>query len=422
MRKIIASAVVLVAALALTVPGAIGGPGQTPGVTAKTITIGGTFPLTGVAASYGPIPLGMKAYFSYINARKGPDGKRGVMGRQIVWKYYDDGYNPANTVQLTRRLVEQDKVFATVGQLGTDQNLSIRGYMNQQKVPQALVSTGASNWGLQYAKYPWTTGWQPDYIAEARIYGNHIKQNFNGKKIAVLYQNDDYGRDYLYGLRAGLGKSYADANLVAQEPVEATATSVASQMVRIRASGATMFVIFQLPTPTVRTIGTGKALGYNPEQIYMNSVSAFRQPMAGAIASAGAAYVNGILSVAYLKDVQQARWDNDSAMKLYNQIVAKYLPGSNPDDGQIYYGVAKAEAFVQALYRAGKNPTRASFQRALSSMNDVNKFALPGVVQKTSKNDHWMMSKVQLQRFNANTAIWAPIGKLIEGRPRSSSR
>ena len=419
MRKLIVCGVGLVAALALTVPGAFGGAAQTPGVTAKSITIGGTFPLTGVAAAYAPIPLGMKAYFSYINARKGPDGKRGVMGRQIIWKYYDDGYNPAQTVLFTRRLVEQDKVFATVGQLGTDQNLAVRGYMNEQKVPQALVSTGASNFGLQYGKFPWTTGWQPDYIAEARIYGNHIKQNFNGKKIAVLYQNDEYGRDYLYGLRAGLGKSYADANVVAQESVEATATSVASQMVRIRASGATIFVIFQLPTPTVRTIATGKALGYNPEQIYMNSVSAFRQPMAGAIASAGAPYVNGILSVAYLKDVQQARWDNDPAMKLYNEIVAKYLPGSNPDDGQIYYGVAKAEAFVQALYRAGKNPTRASLQRALASMNDVNKFAIPGVVQKTSRTDHWIMSKVQLQRFNGSTAIWAPVGKLIEGRPRS---
>ena len=419
MRKLIVCGVGLVAALALTVPGAFGGAAQTPGVTSKSITIGGTFPLTGVAAAYAPIPLGMKAYFSYINARKGPDGKRGVMGRQIIWKYYDDGYNPAQTVLFTRRLVEQDKVFATVGQLGTEHNLAVRDYMNQRKVPQTLVSTGASNWGLQYAKYPWTTGWQPDYIAEGRIYGNHMKQNFNGKKIAVLYQNDDYGRDYVYGLRAGLGKSYADANLVAQEAVETTATSVASQMVRIRASGATIFVVFQLPTPTVRTIATGKALGYNPEQIYMNSVSAFRQPMAAAIGAAGAQYVNGILSVAYLKDVQQARWDNDPAMKLYNQIVAKYLPGSNPDDGQIYYGVAKAEAFVQALYRAGKNLTRASLQRALASMNDVNKFALPGVVQKTSKSDHWMMSKVQLQRFNGSTAIWAPVGRLIEGRPRS---
>ena len=171
MRKLIVCGVGLVAVLALTVPGAFGGAAQTPGVTAKSITIGGTFPLTGPAATYAPIPVGMKAYFAYINARRGPDGKRGVMGRQIIWKYYDDGYNTAQTAQLTRRLVEQDKVFATVGQLGTEPVLASRAYINQQKVPQALVFTGASYWGLQYKEYPWTTGWQPDYIAEGRLYG-----------------------------------------------------------------------------------------------------------------------------------------------------------------------------------------------------------------------------------------------------------
>ena len=138
-------------------------------------------------------------------AEAGRQARRGV-GRQIVWKYYDDGYNPANTAQLTRRLVEQDKVFATVGQLGTEPILAARAYLNQQKVPQTLVSTGASYWGLQGKEYPWTIGWQPDYIAEGRLYGSHIKANHNGKKIAVLYQNDDYGKDYLYGVRSALGK------------------------------------------------------------------------------------------------------------------------------------------------------------------------------------------------------------------------
>jgi ABC-type branched-subunit amino acid transport system substrate-binding protein len=160
-RKLIACAVALVAGLTLTVPGAIGGPEQTPGVTARTITIGGTFPLTGPAASYAPIPVGMKAYFSFINGRRAskaddPARRRGVFGRQIIWKYYDDGYNPANTAALSRRLVEQDKVFATVGQLGTEPVLGARAYLNQQKVPQALVSTGASYWGSQYKEYPWT--------------------------------------------------------------------------------------------------------------------------------------------------------------------------------------------------------------------------------------------------------------------------
>jgi len=417
-RKLIVGAVALVAALAITVSGALGGAEQTPGVTAKTITIGGTFPLTGPAAAYAPIPLGMKAYFSYINARRGPDGKRGVGGRQIIWKYYDDGYNPANTVQLTRKLVEEDKVFATVGQLGTEHNLAVRPYLNQAKVPQALVTTGASYWGTQYKEFPWTIGWQPDYIAEGRIYGLHIKANHPGKKIAVIYQNDDYGKDYLFGLRVGLGKSYADQNIVTTEPVESTSTSSASQMARIKATGAPVLVILQIPTPTVRSIATGKALGYNPDQIYMNSVSAFRTPMDGAVASAGAAYVNGILSVAYLKDPDSPTWDDDAAMKQYRTIVEKYLPGRNFRDGQIYYGVAKAETFVQALYKAGKNPTRVGLMNALLSLNTPNKFALPGITQKTTKKDHWVISQMQLQRYNATAGTWVLTGKLIDGRPR----
>jgi branched-chain amino acid transport system substrate-binding protein len=422
-RKLIVCGVGLVAALVLTVPGAFGGAGQTPGVTAKSITIGGTFPLTGPAASYAPIPVGMKAYFAYVNARRAtkaedPARRRGVFGRQIVWKYYDDGYNPANTAQLSRRLVEQDKVFATVGQLGTEPVLGARAYLNQQKVPQALVSTGASYWGTQFKEYPWTTGWQPDYIAEGRLYGLHLKANFRGKKIAIVYQNDDYGKDYLYGFLAALGKEYADANVVAREAVETTATSVASNMTRVRASGATILAVFQLPTPTVRTIATGKALGYNPEQIYMNSVAAIKPAMDGMVAAAGAPYTNGIITIAYAKDPQDSKWDNDPAMKLYRSIIQKYGGGLTANDPQVYYGVAKAETFVQVLYKAGKNPTRASLMKALLTMNYPNKFLLPGVVQKTSAKDHFIVSQMQLQRYNSTTRLWVPFGKLIEGRPR----
>ncbi len=417
MRKLVVLATSLVAALALTVPGAIGGPEQaTPGVTAKTVTIGGTFPLTGPAAAYAPIPIGMKAYFSYINARRGADGKRGVNGRQIIWKIYDDGYNPANTVQLTRRLVEQDRVFATVGQLGTEHNLAVRSYLNQQRVPQSLVSTGASYWGLQTKEFPWTSGWQPDYIAEGRIYGAHIKANFNGKKIAVLYQNDDYGKDYLFGVRSALGKQYADANIAAEVPFEVTATSLASQMTRIRASGATIFVLLATPTPTIRAYATGKALGFNPEQIYLNSVSATAAFLNIAVANAGAAYVNGSLSVAYLKDPANPQWTNDAAMRQYRQIMAKYAPSVDANNGLYYYGVAKAEAFVQALTAAGKNPTRASYQAALNSMNNVNRFALPGVRQKTGPKDKFIISQMQLIRYTHPD--WRLQGQLIEGRPR----
>jgi branched-chain amino acid transport system substrate-binding protein len=417
-RKLIVCGVGLVAALALTVPGAFGGAAQTPGVTAKSITIGATLPLTGTAAAYAPIVLGLQTYIKWVNARRGPDGKRGIMGRQVTYKIYDDGYNPANTIQLTRRLVEEDKVFAVVGQLGTEPVQAARAFLNQQKVPQVLVATGASYWGTQYKEFPWTIGFQPDYIAEGRLYGLHIKANQGGKKIAVLYQNDDYGKDYLYGFRAALGKQYADANVVAQEAVEASATSVAAQMTRIRASGAQVLAIFQLPTPTVRTIATARALGINPDQIYMNSVAAIKAAMDGAVASAGAAYVNGIISVAYGKDPQDPGWDNDPAMRQYRQIIAKYGGGANANDALIYYGVSKAETFVQLMYRAGKNPTRASFMAAQMSMNYPNKFLLPGIVQKTSPTDHFIVSQMQMQRYNSTARRWIPFGQLIEGRPR----
>jgi branched-chain amino acid transport system substrate-binding protein len=416
-RKLIGVGAALVAALALTVPGALSSPGET-GVTAKSITIGGTFPLTGPAAAYAPIPQGMKAYFAYVNARRGPDKKRGVMGRQIIFKYYDDGYNPANTAQLTRRLVEQDKVFATVGALGTEPQLAVRAYMNEQKVPQSLVSTGATEFSSNWRQYPWTTGWQPDYIAEGRLYGLHAKANFNGKKIGIIYQNDDYGKDYLYGFRAALGKAYADANIVSEQAIEPTATSAASQVSRIKASGATIFCVFQLPTPTVRSIATAKALGFNPEQIYMNSVAAIKPAMDGAVASAGAPYVNGIITAGYEKDPQDPKWTNDAGMKLYRQIIAKYGGGADPNDQQVFYGVSKAYTFVQALYKAGKNPTRSGLMSALNSLNLKSPFLLPGMTMKTSKKDHFVISQMQLQRYDSTAKRWIPFGKLVEARPR----
>ena len=232
MRKLIACGVGLVAALALTVPGAFGGAEQTPGVTAKSITIGGTFPLTGPAATYAPIPLGMKAYFSYINARQGP-------GRQARRQRPSDHLEvlrrrlqPREHGQLTRRLVEQDKVFATVGQLGTEPVLAVTGVHEpaarcRRRSSRPAPPTGAR----QYKEYPWTIGWQPDYIAEGRLYGSHIKANYRGKKIAIVYQNDDYGKDYLYGFRAALGKAYADANVVAQRAGRDDGDVVAAQMV-----------------------------------------------------------------------------------------------------------------------------------------------------------------------------------------------
>ncbi|HEU5206780.1 MAG TPA: ABC transporter substrate-binding protein [Gaiellaceae bacterium] len=416
MRKLIVCGVGLVAALVLTVPGAFGGAAQTPGVTAKTITIGATLPLTGGAAPYAPIVLGLQTYMKYINARRGPDGKRGIMGRQIIFKIYDDGYNPANTIQLTRRLVEEDKVFAVVGQLGTEPVQAARPYLNQRKVPQVLVATGASYWGTQYKEFPWTLGFQPDYIAEGRLFGLHMKANQRGKKIGIIYQNDDYGKDWLYGLRIALGKQYADANIVAQEPVEFTATTVASQLTRIRASGAQVFVIVGTPNPTIRSYATGKALGFNPDQIYVNTVSSNSTYMNTAVAAAGAAYVNGSISGTYLKDPSNPAQNRDPALQEYRRIMGKYAPTANASNGLYVYGFALADTFVQAMYKAGKNPTRAGLMNALLSLDTTNRFALNGVRLKTSKTDHWVISQMRLQRYN--NGLWTPIGPLVEGRPR----
>jgi branched-chain amino acid transport system substrate-binding protein len=415
-RKLIVFATVLVAAVAFTVPGALGGAEQA-GITSRTIVIGGTFPLTGPAAAYAPIPAGMRAYFSYINSRRGPDGKRGIRGRQIVWKFYDDGYNPANTIQFTRRLVEEDKVFATVGQLGTEHNLAVRPYMNQRRVPQSLVSTGASYWGTQGQQYPWTTGWQPDYISEARIYAQHIKANHAGKKIAILYQNDDYGKDYLTGFRNTLGRNYFQQNVVADEAFEVTNPTVQAQMARIRASGAAVFVIFATPTFTIQAYAFGKGLGYNPDQIYVNSVSATAAFLNIAVQRAGADYVNGSLSVTYLKDPSNPGQANDPAVQEYKRLMEKYAPGLNSSNQLYMYGFAKAETFVQAMYAAGKNPTRASYQNALlSQKNTKNRFLLNGIVQNTSRKDRFMISQQRLQRFN--NGVWSDVGRIVEGRPR----
>jgi branched-chain amino acid transport system substrate-binding protein len=415
-RKLIVGALTLVAALAFTVSGALGSAEQTPGVTAKKITIGATFPLTGPVAGYAPIATGIRAYFSYINARRGPDGKRGIMGRQVEFKVYDDAYNPANTVQLTRKLVEEDKVFAVVGQLGTEPVLAARPYLNQMRVPQSLVATGASQWGTEYKEYPWTIGWQQDYIAEGRLYGQHIKANHNGKKIAVLYQNDAYGKDYLLGLRSVLGKRYADANIVTEQSFEVTQPNVTSEMARIRSSGAAIFVIFATPPHTIRAYATGKALGYNAQQIYLNSVSATAFWLNVAIASAGAQYVNGSLSVTAVKDPSNPAQQNDPAVREYKRLMAKYAPGANVNNALYIYGFGLADTFVQAMYKAGKNPTRASYMNALLSLNTTNRFLLEGVRMKTSKTDHFIISQMRLQRFN--NGAWTPVGRLIEGRPR----
>ena len=419
MKKSLLVGMAVALATAVTCSSALGAtrtsssPAATPGVTSSSITIGGTFPMTGVASLYAPIPRGMDTYFNFINARKGPDGKKGVYGRKIVWKYYDDVYNPANTVQLTNQLVLQDKVFAIVGSLGTDPNIAIRPILNQRKIPQIFIATGASYWGLSYKDFPWTIGWQPDYIAEGIAYGRWIVKNAPNAKIAVLYQNDDYGKDYLRGLKIGLARK--TSLIVSEQGYEVTDASYASQISRQKASGADTWVLLTTPTPTVRAIATAKALAWKPNTIVINSVSAIDTVMAAAVARAGADFVAGAISTTYLKNVTNPKYAKDPWVRQYRQLVSKYGPqGVEVNNGNTFYGVAKAYDIVKVLYLAGKHPTRQSLMAATLKMNWVNPYAIKGVKVKTGKTDHFPLSQVRLIRYGNGS--WSEFGPLIKGR------
>jgi branched-chain amino acid transport system substrate-binding protein len=403
----------------VSIPGAFGrtvegaAPTATPGVTSSTITIGATFPLSGPASLYAPIPRGMEAYFNWVNNRKGPDGKTGVRGRKIIWKYYDDGYNPAQTVQLTNKLILEDKIFADLGALGTEHNQAIQPMLNERKIPQILVSTGASSWGLQYKRFPWTIGWQPDYIVEGRAYGQWIKSNAPNSKIAVFYQNDDYGKDYLRGLKIGLGNKRS--LIVSEQTYEPTDTSYASQLARQKASGADTWVLITIPTPTVRAISTAKALNWKPDTIVINSVGAIDFVMQTVAKTVGADYVNGTVSSGYLKNNANPKYANDPIVKQYEQLLRRYGPsGADPKNSFYFYGFAKAHDLVKLLYNAGKNPTRASLRAATLRMNWTNPYLIKGIKVKTSKSDHFPISQIKLTRYANGT--FNEFGPLIKGR------
>jgi branched-chain amino acid transport system substrate-binding protein len=262
-RMIGALALALVAVAAAVASTALASSNAaTPGVTKKTITIGGTFPLTGPAALYSAIPKAEYAYFSYVNAHGG------VNGRQIVFKYYDDGYNPANTVPMTKKLVEQDHVFAVYGSLGTAPTLATRDYLNKAKVPQVLVATGDSYWGAQYKQYPWTIGFQPDYPGESRIYGKFIASKVPQAKIGVLMQDDAYGQNYYDGLVQGLGDS--KSKIVDVEKYDATQTDVSQQIVKLKSAGANVLVLFSLPTQTITALVVTTKIGWKPTTFINN--------------------------------------------------------------------------------------------------------------------------------------------------------
>jgi branched-chain amino acid transport system substrate-binding protein len=354
----------------------------------------------------------MAAYFSYVNS------KGGVNGRKINWKYQDDGYNPANTVQLTHQFVEQDHAFALVGGLGTEPQLPVRQYLNDNHVPQLFVSTGATTFDRDWSQYPWTIGWQPDYEAEGAIYGKYVVKNFPTAKLGVLYQNDDYGNDYLRGLNAGLTQQH-QPQVVATAAYDLGSGAPVAQVAKLKASGADTFVIFATPTPTIQSYVVATKLGWTPAHVITNSVSATDAFLTIATKS-GSTITNGTITVSYLLDPANPIYNKQPGMKLYRQIMAKFAPKSNANDGLNLYGVAKAWTTVQVLRAAGKKLTRDSLKKAMRNMNftakakTANPFALPGVDIITRGGDQYPISQVNLVQYSNN--VFQPLGKLINGR------
>jgi branched-chain amino acid transport system substrate-binding protein len=390
---------------ALAAPAALAGGAQRaadPGVTATSILLGGTSPLSGTASAYASVARGADAYFKFVNARGG------VLGRKITYRYLDDAYNPAQTVQATRQLVEQDKVFAIFNALGTEHNDATRDYLNAQSVPQLFVASGATKWGSEGAKYPWTIGFQPSYQAEGWVYGKYLARTKPRARVAVLAQNDDYGRDLLVGFKRGFAGSRV--KILAAENYEVTASDVQSQVAKLKASGADTLALFATPKFAIQAYVYAKKLAWKPHVIN-NTVSAASNIMTLASEGGTNGVVNGSVSVTFLKDPTDPKWKKDAAIRLYRSIMAKYARGANVNDVYHVYGMAVAFTAVEALQRAGKNLTRAGLMRVAANLNVANNpFLLPGIAVKTGPDDRFPLEQMLLQRWERGG--WKSFGGL----------
>ena len=379
-------------------------PNATPGVTATTITIGGTVPLSGPATAFGSVGKGADAYFKYVNARGG------VRGRKIVYKYYDDAYEPAKTVLLTQQLVEQDKVFALFDTVGTDNALAIREYVNDRKVPDLFVGSGVSKIAREHAKFPWMMGYLPSFVGEGVMDGRRIAQVTPRAKIAVLYEDSDFGKDLLNGLKRGLG---GKAKIVAAQSYEPVENDISSEVARLRASHADTLMLFATPLFAIKGYVGAHRLGWYP-RVYVSSVSISPDIMKIARLSATPRAVDGSISIAFVKDPTSPAWKNDKTVKLYRSILARFMPGAKPLDVYLYYGMAVAYTMVDTLRRAGANPTRDSLLRAATHLNEVNPFLLPGIRITTSPKDYYPMKKARFVRYQHG--LWVLFGKLVDAR------
>lgn len=393
----VAALVVVGAAAASTV--------DTPGVSSSTITIGSSGPLTGEAAAAAGVLKGADAYFKYVNA------KGGVNGRKIDFKYLDDAYDPSQTVQNVRQLIQQDNVFALFSVVGTNSNLAIRDFANAAGVPQVFSAAGATTFGRDYAKYPWTIGYLPPYAEEGELYAKQILATAAKKaKIAVLYQSDDYGKDLLSGFRRGLG-SKARSLVVQTVGYDPTTSDVQSQVAQLKASGANTFMIFAFGKFAIQSFVYANKLGWKP-QIYVNDVAS-----ASSIMVLGPAKTaEGSISILWGKDPATPKFKGDPGVALAGKIIKRYVPGGNPSDGFLVAGMAEAFSFVDALKAAGKNLTRKGLMNAVTHMNETNNpFLVPGVKVHTTPTSRFPISGVQLQRWHQGH--WVPFGGIVSAKP-----
>ena len=369
------------------------------GASDTEIKIGNTNPYSGPASSYAAIAKTIDAYFKGINEAGG------INGRKIKFISLDDGYSPPKTVEVVRQLVEQDKIFALFQSLGTPCNTAIHKYMNQKKVPQLYVATGASKWG-DPKNFPWTMGFQPDYHTEGVIYAKHALAIVKDAKIAVLHQNDDYGRDYLGGFKEGLGKE--EGRIVKIVTYEATDPTVDSQIIQLKDSGANVFFNVSGPKAAAQGIRKAADIDWKPAH-YLNNVSA---SVAAVMKPAGFDNAQGIITAAYIMDATDKQWDDNAEMKAWRAWMDKNMPSANKADANHIYGYSVAALMTETLKRCGDDLTRANLMKQAAGFQKFRiPLLLPGITVSTSPTDFYPIQAVQLQRFKGET--WELFGDVM---------
>jgi branched-chain amino acid transport system substrate-binding protein len=388
------------AVLAASSSGALAQKKYDTGATDTEIKIGNIMPYSGPASAYGVIGKTEAAYFKKIN------DAGGINGRKINFISYDDGYSPPKTVEQARKLVESDEVLFVFNSLGTPPNSAIHKYMNSKKVPQLFVATGATKWN-DPKDFPWTMGWQPNYQSETQIYAKYILKEKPGTKIAVLYQNDDYGKDYLKGLKDGLGDKAASM-IIAEESFETTEPTVDNHIVKLKSTGADIFVNISTPKFAAQAIKKMSEIGWKPVH-FLNNVSA---SVGSVIKPAGYENSQDIISAAYLKDPSDPQWNNDPGMKEFYAFLEKDFPEGNKLDGSVVVGYGVSQTLVKVLQACGDNLTRENIMKQAASLKDFRtEVLLPGIKINTSANDFAPISQLQLMKFKGEK--WELFGDVI---------